>query len=73
MVSFVITVYFYHDIQANNHHFVAQVPNIEIKWRVTKYIFLRISLWPTQCIPLISHVPAVFLLDAGGRWRDRAP
>lgn len=73
MVSFMITMYSYHDIQENHCHFVAQEPNIEINWRLTKYVFLLISLWPLQSIPLISQVLAIFLLAAGGRWRDGAP
>lgn len=73
MVSFMITVYSYGDIQAKHCHFVAQVPNFEINWRLTKYVFLHISLWPVQSIPLISQVPAVFVLAAGGKWRDEVP
>lgn len=73
MAGFMTTTYSYHDIQANHCHFVAQVPTIEINWRLTKYIFLCISLWPVQNIPPISQVLAMFLLAAEGRWRDGLP
>lgn len=78
MVSFIITMYSHHDTQANHCHFLALVPNTEINWRLTKYVFLHISLFaknPTH-FPGSGHLPSCHwgTVEDGASWSapDRA-